>query len=209
MKLVLLGPPGAGKGTQAKKIVEKYNILHLSTGDLLREAVKDGTNLGKKAKDYMESGKLVPDELVIGIIKEQLKKSGDQGYVLDGFPRTLNQAKELDKIDKIDAVLFIDVSSNELVKRLAGRLSCPKCGAVYNINFTPPKVEGICDSCMNELIQREDDTEQTVRTRIKTYQEQSEPLVKYYKNKKLLKKISGAGDIDKIFNDILKILDKL
>ncbi|MHA1297937.1 MAG: adenylate kinase [Candidatus Helarchaeota archaeon] len=210
MKIILLGPPGAGKGTQAKKIVEKYNILHLSTGDMLRQAVRDKTELGNTAKGYMEAGKLVPDELVIGIISERLKKPDcSKGYILDGFPRTIHQAEELDKIENIDVVLFIDVPFDELVHRLAGRWSCPKCGAVYNLRYTPPKKEGICDSCMNPLVQRDDDTEETVRKRIKTYQEQSEPLINYYKDKKILKKVKGTGNIDDIFRDIEKILDGL
>ncbi|MHA1376899.1 MAG: adenylate kinase [Candidatus Helarchaeota archaeon] len=210
MKIVLLGPPGAGKGTQARKIVEKYGILHLSTGDMLRQAVRDKTELGKTAKGYMESGKLVPDNLVIGIINERLKMPDcAKGYILDGFPRTLNQAIELDKHEKIDAVIFIDVPFEELVHRLAGRWSCPKCGAVYNLKFTPPKKQGICDSCMSPLVQRDDDTEATVRKRIKTYQEQSEPLINYYEEKNLLKRVNGTGKIEDIFHDISKILDQI
>ncbi|MFX0141641.1 MAG: adenylate kinase [Candidatus Hodarchaeota archaeon] len=214
MKIILLGPPGAGKGTQARKIVERYNVIHLSTGDMLRQAVREETTLGKTAKGYMESGQLVPDELVIGIIKERLEKPDcKNGYILDGFPRTLKQAEALDKIEKIDTVIFIDVPFEELVHRLAGRWSCPKCGAVYNLKYTPPekKVQDnwICDSCMNILIQREDDTEHIVRNRIKTYQNQSEPLIKYYRKKNLLQDINGTGNIDIISSDISKVLDRL
>ncbi|MFX1453097.1 MAG: adenylate kinase [Promethearchaeota archaeon] len=215
MKLILLGPPGAGKGTQARKIVERYNVVHLSTGDMLRQAVRDGTELGKTAKSYMESGQLVPDDLVIGIIKERLEKPDcKNGYILDGFPRTLQQAEALDKIEKISTVLFIDVPFEELVHRLAGRWSCPKCGAVYNLKYTPPdnkndKEQWLCDSCMNVLIQREDDTEEIVRNRIKTYENQSEPLIKYYEKKNLLERINGMGSIDRISDDIKKVLDNL
>ncbi len=212
MNIILLGPPGAGKGTQAAKIIQKYRIPQISTGDILRAAVREGTELGKKAKEYMDAGKLVPDEIVIGIIKERLSQDDcKNGYILDGFPRTVNQAKALDDMlnkmgSQIDYVICIDVPEEELVKRITGRRMCKDCGAVYHIINNPPKVDGVCDKCGGELYQRDDDKEETVRNRIKVYKEQTEPLIEYYKDK--VKMINGVGDIDEIFAQIDKILSQ-
>ncbi|HIC91085.1 MAG TPA: adenylate kinase [Syntrophaceae bacterium] len=213
MNLILLGGPGAGKGTQAKKLIEKYGIPQISTGDILRAAVKEGTELGLKAKAYMDKGELVPDELVIGIIEERLKQPDCQkGYMLDGFPRTVVQADALDQVlrnmgSKIDHVISIDVDKEELVKRLTGRRTCRQCGAMYHIMFNPPKKEGACDKCDGELYQRDDDNEETVRSRLEVYEKQTFPLIQYYKDKGLLRTIDGIGSIDEIFNRITKILE--
>lgn len=210
MKIVLLGPPGAGKGTQAKKIMKRYNIPLISTGDILRQEIRKKTRIGDIVKDYINEGKLAPDDIVINIVKDLLKQlKYAKDYVFDGFPRTLIQAEELDKIDKIDLTLYINVPFDELVRRLAGRRYCPKCGKLYNLAFVPPKIKGICDSCGTPLNQRDDDKEEVVIKRIKTYHEQTEPLINFYRNKKLLKEIEGIGKIEDIFNNILKILDNL
>ncbi|MFX1453098.1 MAG: adenylate kinase [Promethearchaeota archaeon] len=210
MKIVLLGPPGAGKGTQAKKIMKRYNIPLISTGDILRQEIRKKTRIGDIVKDYINEGKLAPDDIVINIVKDLLKQlKYAKDYVFDGFPRTLIQAEELDKIDKIDLTLYINVPFDELVRRLAGRRYCPKCGILYNLAFVPPKIKGICDSCGTPLNQRDDDKEEVVIKRIKTYHEQTEPLINFYRNKKLLKEIEGIGKIEDIFNNILKILDNL
>ena len=210
MNIILLGPPGAGKGTQAAKIIEKYRVPQISTGDILRAAVREGTELGKKAKEYMDAGKLVPDEVVIGIIKERLSQDDcKNGYILDGFPRTVKQAEALDEMlnemsSQIDFVICIDVPDEELVKRITGRRMCKDCGAVYHIIFSPPKNGGICDKCGGELYQRDDDKEETVRNRIKVYNEQTQPLIDYYKDK--VKRIDGVGNINEIFTQIDEIL---
>lgn len=206
----MLGPPGAGKGTQAKKITKKYNIPRISTGDILRKEISEKTEIGEKIKDLINNGNLAPDNIVIGIIKDLLEKSDyKNGYILDGFPRTLIQATELDKLDAIDVVLYINVPFDELVKRLSGRRNCPKCGKLYNSVFVPPKIKGICDSCGTSLIHREDDKEEVVIQRIKTYHEQTETLINYYKKKNLLKEVNGIGKIEDIFNNIITILDNL
>jgi adenylate kinase len=215
MNLILLGAPGAGKGTQAKLIVEKYGIPQISTGDMLREAVAKGTELGKKAKEYMDRGELVPDEVVIGIVKERLKQPDcDKGFILDGFPRTLKQAEELDKMleelgKKIDAVINVHVPEEEVVKRIVNRRTCKNCGAVYHLIYNPPKEEGKCDKCGGELYQRDDDKEETVRARYKVYKEQTEPLIDYYSKKGLLYNVDGTKSIEEVFEEIKKILDKL
>jgi len=215
MNLILLGPPGSGKGTQAKLIVEKYGIPQISTGDMLREAVAKGTELGKKAKEYMDAGKLVPDEVVIGIVKERLKQSDcDKGFILDGFPRTIAQAEALDKMldelgKNIDAVINIQVPEEEVVKRIVNRRSCRNCGAVYHLIYKPPKEEGKCDKCGGELYLRDDDKEETVRARYGVYREQTEPLIDYYQKKGLVHDIDGTKKIDDVFNDIVVILDKI
>lgn len=212
MNLILLGGPGAGKGTQAKKLIEKYGIPQISTGDILRAAVKEGTELGRKAKSYMDQGKLVPDELIIDIIEERLKQPDCQkGYMLDGFPRTVVQADALDNLlkrveSKIDHVISIDVDKEELVKRLTGRRTCRQCGAMYHIMFNPPKKEDVCDNCDGELYQRDDDNERTVRSRLDVYEKQTHPLIQYYKQKGLLRPIDGVGSIETIFNKITEIL---
>ncbi|MFW6126593.1 MAG: adenylate kinase [Thermodesulfobacteriota bacterium] len=214
MNIILLGGPGAGKGTQAKKLIEKYQIPQISTGDILRAAVKEGTEMGKKAKEYMDAGKLVPDEVVIGIIKDRLKEPDAQkGFILDGFPRTVPQAEALDKVladmgKKIDHVVSIDVDEEELVTRLTGRRTCknPECGQMYHIKFTPPKKEGVCDKCGAELYQRDDDNEATVRSRLATYNQATKPLIDHYQAQGLIRPILGKGGIDDIFTKICGIL---
>lgn len=214
MNLILLGGPGAGKGTQAKKLIEKYGIPQISTGDILRAAVKEGTELGLRAKAHMDKGELVPDELVIGIIEERLRQPDCQeGYMLDGFPRTVVQADALDQVlrnmgTKIDHVISVDVNKEELVKRLTGRRTCRQCGAMYHIMFNPAKKEGVCDKCEGELYQRDDDNEETARSRLEVYEKQTFPLIQYYKNKGLLKTIDGIGSIEEIFDRITKILQE-
>jgi adenylate kinase len=214
MNLILLGGPGAGKGTQAKLLIDKYQIPQISTGDILRAAVKEGTEMGKKAKEYMDAGKLVPDEVVIGIIEDRLKQPDAQkGFILDGFPRTVPQAEALDATlkkmgSKIDHVLSIEVDEEELVTRLTGRRTCKNqaCGQMYHIKFTPPKKEGICDKCGSELYQRDDDNETTVRSRLATYNQATKPLIDYYSKQGILKTIKGVGSINDIFNQICSIL---
>jgi len=215
MNLILLGPPGAGKGTQAKIIMDKYGIPQISTGDMLREAVAKGTELGKKAKEYMTQGKLVPDEIVIGIVKERLKqKDCEKGFILDGFPRTLAQAEALDRImgemgKKIDAVINVNVPEEEVVRRIAYRRTCRNCGAIYHLIYNPPKKPGICDKCGGELYQREDDKEETVRERYRVYKKNTEPLIEYYKKKGILFDVDGTKDIEGVKREILDILSKL
>jgi len=214
MNIILLGGPGAGKGTQAKKLIDKYQIPQISTGDILRAAVKEGTEMGKKAKEYMDAGKLVPDEVVIGIIKDRLKEPDCQkGFILDGFPRTVPQAEALQKVladmgKKIDHVISIDVDEEELVTRLTGRRTCKNaaCGQMYHVKFTPPKKEGVCDKCGSELYQRDDDNETTVRSRLATYNQATKPLIDHYKAKGLVRPIPGVGGIDDIFTKICGIL---
>ncbi len=213
MNIILLGPPGAGKGTQAQMIVERYRIPQISTGDILRAAVKQGSPLGQQAKGFMDRGELVPDEVVIGIIEERLKASDcDRGFILDGFPRTTPQAEALQTIlanlgKRIDHVLNIEVESEELVRRLTGRRTCKTCGGMFHILFHPPRVEGVCDRCGGPLYQREDDREETIRTRLKAYERQTAPLIQYYQNKKLLRPIQGMGGQNQIFEEILRVLE--
>lgn len=212
MNLILLGPPGAGKGTQAKMLMEKYSIPQISTGDILRGAVKAGTEMGKKAKEYMDAGGLVPDEVVIGIINDRLKEDDcADGYMLDGFPRTVPQAEALDNVladmgSKIDHVISIEVADDELVKRLTGRRTCSKCGAGFHVMFDPPKEEGKCDKCGGALIQRDDDNVETVTNRLKVYKESTQPLIDFYQNKGLIRGIDGVGGIKDIFGRITTIL---
>ncbi len=212
MKLILLGPPGAGKGTQAVRLVKHYGIPQISTGDILRKAVKEGTELGTLAKKYMDSGELVPDEVVIGIIRERIVEPDcEKGYILDGFPRTIAQAEALDamlaKMDTaIDHVVNIAVRDEEIVKRLTGRRTCSNCGAGYHILFDTPKEEGVCDKCGGKLIQRDDDKEETIRARLKVYRQQTEPLIAYYEKKGLLRMVPGEGNMEEIFDAILKAL---
>jgi adenylate kinase len=213
LNLILLGPPGAGKGTQAQRMVERYHIPQISTGDILRAAVKGSTPLGTKAKGYMDQGQLVPDEIVIGIIEERLKAEDCQpGFILDGFPRTIPQAEALQPIltkngKKIDHVINIEVESEELVRRLTGRRTCKNCGAMFHLLFQPPKKEGICDRCGGLLYQRADDNEETIRTRLKEYEKQTAPLVEYYRGQKALRSIQGMGGPDQIFDQIAHLLD--
>ena len=214
MQIVLFGPPGAGKGTQAKFISEQYNIPHVSTGDILRENVREGTALGKKAKTYMDKGELVPDAVLIDIIKERIQKPDTRkGFLFDGFPRTIPQAESLDEIlddinKKLDAIVNIDVGTSELVKRLSGRLTCRNCGATYNIRTNPPKVDSICDACGGELYQRADDTEAAIKNRIAVYKKQTAPLIDYYKKKGILVDIDGEREIDEVRSDIMKALER-
>lgn len=215
MNLILLGAPGAGKGTQAKKIVEKYGIPHIATGDILREAVAKGTELGKKAKEYMDRGELVPDEIVIGIVKERLQQPDcEKGFLLDGFPRTLKQAEALDDMlnelgKKIDSVIYIDVPEEEVVKRIVNRRTCRNCGAVYHLIYAPPKEPNKCDKCGGELYQRDDDKEETVRQRFKVYMENTAPLIEYYEKKGILHKVDGTKNIDEVFQQIDEVLQKI
>ncbi|MCS7163380.1 MAG: adenylate kinase [Thermodesulfovibrio sp.] len=214
MKLVFLGAPGAGKGTQAKRLVEKYGIPQISTGDLLRAAVAEGTPLGKEAKAYMDRGELVPDSVVLGMVKERLSQDDcKKGFILDGFPRNVAQAEALDKMLSemnmpLDLALNLDVPFDDLMKRLTGRRTCKSCGQMYNIYYSPSKVEGKCDKCGGELFQRDDDKEETIRKRLEVYRAQTEPLIDYYSRKGILKSVSGTGSIDEIFNSICTILEK-
>ena len=213
MNLILLGPPGAGKGTQAQRMVERYRIPQISTGDILRAAVKESTPLGMKAKGFMDRGQLVPDEIVIGIIEERLKaKDCNSGFILDGFPRTIPQAEALQPIlaklgKKIDHVINIEVDSEELVRRLTGRRTCKNCGAMFHVLFQPPKKEGLCDRCGGTLYQRADDNEEAIRTRLNEYGKQTAPLIQYYRGKKTLRSIQGVGGPDQIFEQIARVLD--
>lgn len=215
MNLILMGLPGAGKGTQAEKIIEAYGLPHISTGDMFRQAIKDGTALGKKAKSFMDKGDLVPDEVTIGIVRERLSKEDcKNGFMLDGFPRTVFQAEALDKImsdqgSTIDAVLNITVDPEQLMARLTGRRICSNCGATYHLIYNPPKQEGVCDKCGGELKQRVDDSAATVRERLKVNMEQQQPLITYYTEKQLLKQVDGDQAIDQVFSEISAILGAL
>ncbi len=212
MKLILLGPPGAGKGTQAKMLTEKFGIPQISTGDILRAAVKEGTPMGLKAKGYMDAGALVPDEVVIGIVSERLQKGDcDAGFILDGFPRTVPQAdaltENLKQLDKnLDAVISLEVDVEALVERLTGRRTCKKCGRGYHVTFDPPQVEGKCDACGGELFQRDDDQEETIRKRLEVYDEQTSPLTGYYASAGLLKRLDGMQPIDAVRSQLLEAL---
>lgn len=214
MRLVLLGAPGAGKGTQAKKLIEKYGIPQISTGDILRKAVADGTPLGKEAKSYMDKGELVPDSVVIGLVKERIAQDDcKKGYILDGFPRNTAQAEVLDKVlaemgAPLDTALSVDVDKDVLMKRLTGRRTCKSCQQMYNVYFSPPKKEAVCDKCGGELFQRDDDKEETIRKRLDVYDAQTAPLMDYYKKKGLLKSVAGVGDINEIFSQVCASLEK-
>lgn len=210
MNLILLGPPGAGKGTQATRIVEKYKVPHISTGDIFRENIKNNTPLGQKAQEYMNKGELVPDQLVVDIALDRLGKDDcKNGFLLDGFPRTVFQADALDKFLKdkgkgIDLVINIEVEDKMLIERLDARRVCPTCAATYNVIGMPPKKEGICDKCNDTLIQRKDDKKETVGNRIKVYHEQTSPLIDYYKEKGLIKDFDGMIGADALFDEIVK-----
>lgn len=214
MRLVLLGPPGAGKGTQASAIVKRYNIPHISTGDIFRANIKEGTELGKKAKEYMDKGLLVPDDIVVSIVKDRLSKEDcKNGFLLDGFPRTVNQADALDKElweigIKLDKVVNIDADKDILVERAIGRRICKTCNATYHIKFNPPSIENICDNDGGELFQRDDDKEETVATRIQVYLDQTQPLISYYQEKNLIVNIDGTKSINEIFETIVNALEK-
>lgn len=212
MKIIMLGAPGAGKGTQAKKIAEKYNIPHISTGDIFRANIKEGTELGKKAKTYMDQGLLVPDELVVDLVVDRVaQEDANNGYVLDGFPRTIPQAEALDaaleKIgEKVDFAVNVEVPDENIINRMSGRRACVKCGATYHIVHIPTKVEGICDTCGSELILREDDKPETVKKRLMVYHDQTQPLIDYYTKKNILKEVDGTVDMDEVFTAIVKVL---
>ncbi len=212
MRLVLLGAPGAGKGTQAKKLIEKYGIPQISTGDLLRAAVAAGTSLGKEAKSFMDKGELVPDRVVLGMVGERLKQDDcKKGYILDGFPRNTAQAEALDAMldtlkMPLTAALSVDVPLDDLMKRLTGRRTCKGCGQMYNVYFNSPKKEGTCDKCGGALFQRDDDKEETIKKRLDVYSSQTAPLFDYYKKKGILSSVSGTGSIDDIFKAVCNSL---
>jgi adenylate kinase len=212
MRIVLLGAPGSGKGTQAKKLMERHGIPQISTGDLLRAAVRAGTALGKKAKAAMDAGQLVADEIVIGMIRERLQDPDtDRGFIMDGFPRSGAQARELDAVlsslgQPLDKALLIDVKFDALMKRLTGRRTCKDCGQMYNVYYSPPRKAGVCDRCGGELLQRADDNEETIGNRLKVYQEQTEPLIEYYRKQGKLAAIDGEGDIEAIYARINQAL---
>ncbi len=210
LRVILLGAPGSGKGTQGELISKKYGIPKISTGDILREAVKNRTPLGLKAKEKMDKGELVDDEIIIGIVKERISKNDcKKGYILDGFPRNLNQAKSLDGMDGgvKETVLFIKVPKTEIVKRLSSRLVCRECGAVYNLISSPPRVSGVCDRCGGKLMRRDDDKPEVVEERFRVYMENTKPVVEYYRKKGTLFEVDGTGEIEKIFKDICDIID--
>jgi adenylate kinase len=210
MKLVIFGPPSAGKGTQAQKLSKQYGIPQVATGDLLRKAVADKTPLGLKIKSYLDQGKLGPDEVIVQLIKERVAKPDcKNGFLLDGFPRTMGQAKELERMADIDLVLSIVVDFEVLVERAVGRRTCPKCSAVYHIKFNPPMNQGICEKCGSKLTQRDDDREDTVRNRLKVYQEQTAPLIEYYRKKGKLVDIDGSGGIDAVYSQMVKAISHM
>jgi adenylate kinase len=212
MNIVLLGPPGAGKGTQAKRLIEAYGIPQISTGDMLRAALKAGTPLGLEAKKYMDQGALVPDSVVIGLVKERIgEKDCAKGYMLDGFPRNASQAQALDKMlgelgQKIDHVVCVEVPNAELVGRLTGRRTCRNCGAGFHVMFDPPKKASVCDKCAGELYQRDDDNEATVTSRLKVYEDSTKPLIDYYEKQGKLRRIDGVGNMDAILVRIKAVL---
>lgn len=212
MKIIMLGAPGAGKGTQAKMIADKYSIPHISTGDIFRANIKNGTELGKKAKTYMDQGLLVPDELVVDLIMDRFQEADcADGYVLDGFPRTIPQAEALDKAlnaigEKVDYAINVEVPDENIVRRMSGRRACVGCGATYHIVYNPTKTEGICDRCGKELILRDDDKPETVEKRLKVYHEQTQPLIDYYGKKGVLKEVDGTVDMNDVFTAIVEIL---
>lgn len=212
MRIIMLGAPGAGKGTQAKKIAAKYGIPHISTGDIFRANIKNGTELGNKAKTYMDQGLLVPDELTCDLVVDRIQQDdAREGYVLDGFPRTIPQAEALDKAlaefgDKIDYAIDVNVPDENIVKRMGGRRACVGCGATYHLVYAPTKTEGICDVCGKELILRDDDKPETVQKRLNVYHEQTQPLIDYYTKAGILKTVDGTVDINDVFAAIVEIL---
>ena len=212
MKIIMLGAPGAGKGTQAKLIADKYTIPHISTGDIFRANIKNGTELGKKAKTYMDQGLLVPDELVVDLVVDRVAQDDcANGYVLDGFPRTIPQAESLDaaleKLDsKVDFAINVEVPDENIINRMSGRRACVACGATYHIVHIPTKVEGICDRCGSELILRDDDKPETVKKRLTVYHDQTQPLIDYYNGKDILLEVDGTKDMNDVFADIVNIL---
>ena len=213
MKIIMLGAPGAGKGTQAQMIADKYNIPHISTGDIFRANIKNGTELGKKAKEYMDQGQLVPDELTVQLLLDRVKNDDcKEGYVLDGFPRTIPQAnvldEELSKLgDHVDFSINVDVPDENIIHRMSGRRACLKCGATYHVDYIPPKKDGICDICGSDLVQRDDDKPETVKKRLEVYHDQTQPLIDYYDKKNILRTVDGTKDMKEVFSDIVAILD--
>ncbi|MBA7643399.1 adenylate kinase [subsurface metagenome] len=204
MRIILLGLPGAGKGTQARTITKKLNIPHISTGDILRQASEDRTPLGLKAKEYMDKGHLVPDDLMIDLIKERIKREDcKKGFLLDGFPRTMPQAEALEKISNIDKVIKLRIENEVAIERLSGRRTCKRCGAIYHIIYLPPKREGICDRCGEELIIREDDKREAILKRLEVYKEETRPLIEYYREKELLTIIDGGRSEEEVTRDLL------
>ena len=212
MKIIMLGAPGAGKGTQAKLIAEKYGVHHISTGDIFRANIKNGTELGKEAKEYMDKGLLVPDELTVRLLLDRVVQDDcKNGYVLDGFPRTIPQAEVLDKEltklgDSVDFAVDVDVPDENIIRRMSGRRACLNCGATYHIVNIPPKKEGICDVCGSELVLRDDDQPETVKNRLKVYHEQTQPLIEYYTGKGVLRTVDGTLPMEEVFDAIVKIL---
>lgn len=212
MKIIMLGAPGAGKGTQAKQIAKKFSIPHISTGDIFRANIKENTELGKKAKEYMDQGMLVPDSLTLELIMDRFSNADcANGYVLDGFPRTIPQAEALtkalaDKSEKIDFAINVEVPDESIVNRMSGRRACLTCGATYHIKYNAPTKENICDTCGAELVLRDDDKPETVLKRLSVYHEQTQPLIDYYKNEGVLREVDGTQDMNKVFDDILAIL---
>ena len=214
LKIIMLGAPGAGKGTQAKKIAAKYSIPHISTGDIFRANIKNNTELGQKAKTYMDKGELVPDELVVDLIMDRFKEPDcANGYVLDGFPRTIPQAEALDKAlnaqnESVDYAINVEVPDENIINRMSGRRACVGCGATYHIQFNPTKVEGVCDVCGEKLILRDHDKPETVKNRLSVYHEQTQPLIDYYAKKSILAEVDGTKDMEDVFNAIVEILGK-
>ncbi len=212
MRIIMLGAPGAGKGTQAKQIADKYQIPHISTGDIFRMNIKEGTELGKKAKTFMDQGALVPDELTVALVVDRIQKEDcKNGFVLDGFPRTIPQAEALDKKlaemeEKMDYAIDVDVPDENIVNRMGGRRACVNCGSTYHIVSIPTKVEGICDKCGNEVVLRDDDKPETVQKRLKVYHEQTQPLIDFYGKKGILKTVDGTREMHEVFGAIVEIL---
>lgn len=212
MKIIMLGAPGAGKGTQAKKIADKYQVPHVSTGDIFRANIKNGTELGKKAKTYMDAGQLVPDELTVDLLMDRISQPDcAKGYVLDGFPRTIPQAECLEKAlsernEAVDFAINVEVPDENIVARMSGRRACPACGATYHIVHIPTKVEGICDRCGGELVLRDDDKPETVKNRLSVYHAQTKPLIQFYGDRKVLHEVDGTQEMEQVFADIVKIL---
>lgn len=213
MKIIMLGAPGAGKGTQAKRIAKKYNIPHISTGDIFRANIKEKTELGNKAKEYMDKGELVPDDITIGMLLDRIHKDDcKDGFVLDGFPRTIPQAKSLTKAlselgEKIDYAINIDVPDESIITRMGGRRACLSCGSTYHIKYSAPKKENICDNCGSELVIRDDDKPETVKKRLEIYHDQTQPLIDYYDNEKILTSVDGTKDMEEVFLDIIAVLE--
>lgn len=212
MKIIMLGAPGAGKGTQAKKIADKYQIPHISTGDIFRANIKEGTELGKKAKTFMDAGKLVPDELTIDLLMDRISRPDcAKGYVLDGFPRTIPQAESLEAAlekrgEKIDYAINVEVPDENIIHRMSGRRACLNCGATYHVVHIPTRMEGICDRCGSELVLRDDDKPETVKKRLDVYHEQTQPLIEFYSQRGVLVNVDGTRDMEVVFADIVEIL---